>query len=133
MVEMEREPAWRAGLVEGVGWGLVLAVFAAVFSVLGLTPSLAWIPEVPLLGAGALVPLVVLAMAGSRAGSRSGQIAGGWLAGAVAGAIGGMAGGLCYVAYGKPVLNVAVGLLAGAAGGAVIGGLAVLATRRERR
>jgi len=44
-----------------------------------------------------------------------------------------MAGGLCYVAYGKPVLNVAVGLLAGAAGGAVIGGLAVLATRRERR
>lgn len=76
----------------------------------------------PLLGAGAAVPLLVLAIAGSRAGSRSGQTAGGLLAGAVAGAMGGVAGGLCYVAYGKPAVNVAVGLLAGAAGGAVIGG-----------
>jgi hypothetical protein len=53
------------------------------------------------------------------------------LAGAVAGAMGGVAGGLCYVAYGKPAVNVAVGLLAGAAGGAVIGGLAALFGHRR--
>ena len=121
----------RLGLAEGMRWGLVLAVFAIVFGILGLTPSLAWIPEVLLLGAGALVPLLVLGIAGSRAGSRSGQAASGLLAGVVAGGISGIAGGLCYVAYGKPVLNVIVGLLAGTAGGAVIGGLAGLLGRQR--
>ena len=53
----------RFGLVDGVRWGLVLAAFAMTFGVLGLTPSLAWIPEVPLLVVGAVVPVLVLAKA----------------------------------------------------------------------
>lgn len=120
----------RLGLLGGVRWGLVLAVFAITFGILGLTPSLAWIPEVPLLVVGAVVPMLVLAQAGLQAGSRSGKPAG-LAAGAVAGAIGGIAGGLCYVAYGKPVLNIAIGLLAGALGGAAIGGLAGLLGRQR--
>jgi hypothetical protein len=115
---------WRPGLLEGARWGLLLAVFAVVFGILGLTTSLAWIPEVPLLLAGVVVPVLVLTAAGSRAASRSGRTVSGLVAGAVAGAMGGIAGGLCYVAYGKPALNVAVALIAGTTGGAVIGVLA---------
>jgi hypothetical protein len=97
---------------EGLGWGALLAVFAVVFAVLGLTPSLAWIPELPLLGAAALIPLAILAVAGYRAG---------WRAASLAGAIGGAAGGIAYVVYGKSMVNVAVGLVSGTVGGALIG------------
>ena len=122
---------WSHGLSEGWRWGLLLAAFAIVFGVLGLTPSLTWIPEVPLLIAGAAGPLLILAAAGGRAGSPSGPAGAGALAGAVAGMIGGFAGGLCFVAFGKPVLNVAIGVLAGAMGGAVVGGIAGLLGRRR--
>ncbi len=121
----------RVSVVEGVRWGLVLAACAIVLGILGLTPSLAWIPEVALLGAGVLIPLLVLAIAGSRAGSRSGRAVSGSAAGALAGAVGGLAGGLCYLAYGKPALNLAVGVLAGTAAGALIGGPAGLVGRRR--
>ena len=51
--------------------------------------------------------------AGYQAGKRSGRIAAGTLAAVVAGTIAGGAGGLSYVFFGKPVLNVAVGLVLG--------------------
>jgi hypothetical protein len=123
-------PVWAIGLREGARLGLLLAPAVVVLAVLGLTPSLAWIPEVPLLGAGGLVPLLAIAIAGFRAGSRSGRAVGGLEAGALVGAIGGLVGGLCYVAFGKPALNVPVGLLAGATAGAVVGLLAGLLGRR---
>lgn len=118
-------------LVEGVRWGSVLGLFAIVFGILGLTPSLAWIPELPLLVVGTAVPLLLLAGAGLRASSQSGRIASGLTAGVVAGVIGGIAGGLCYIAFGKSLLNLPIGLLAGGAGGAVIGGLSGLLGRRR--
>jgi hypothetical protein len=117
---------------EGVRWGLLLAVGAVIFGVLGLTPSLAWIPEVPLLAAGAAVPLVLLAFAGRRVGTRTG-VAGALVAGAVAGAIGGLAGGISYVLYGKSPINVAAGLVAGALGGAAIAGICALLSRLSKR
>jgi hypothetical protein len=114
----------RLGVVDGLLWGSALAVFAVVFGILGLTPSLTWIPELPLLVVGAVVQVLLLAGAGWRARLRSGKRIGGFLAGALAGAMGGVAGGTCYVVYGKPALNLAVGLVVGVAAGFVIGGLA---------
>jgi hypothetical protein len=101
---------------------LLLAGFAVVFAVLGLTPSLAWIPELPLLGAGALIPVAILAVAGYRAG---------WRAASLAGAIGGAAGGIAYVVYGKAIVNVAVGILLGTVGGALIGAASARWARRR--
>ena len=118
------------GVVDGLLWGSALAIFAVVFGILGLTPSLNWIPELPLLVIGALVPVLLLAGAGWRAGQRSGKRIGGFLAGAIAGALGGVAAGTCYVLYGKPALNLAVGLVVGVAAGAVIGGLAGVRARK---
>ena len=123
--------SWSHGLAQGWRWGLLLAAFAVVFGVLGLTPSLRWIPEGPLLIAGAAGPILILAVAGWRAGSGSDPAGAGALAGALAGMIGGVAGGLCFVAFGKPVLNVAIGVLAGASGGALVGGIAGRLSRRR--
>lgn len=111
-------------------WGSGLAIFAVTFGILGLTPSLTWIPELPLLVVGAVVPLLLLGWAGWLATRHSGERTSGFLAGALAGAMGGVAGGICYVAYGKPVLNVAVGLVVGAAAGLAIGGFAGLHARK---
>lgn len=110
---------------------MLLAAFAVGFGILGLTPSLSWIPEVPLLAAGVAGPVVILAVAGVRAASRSGLVRSGGLAGAVAGAMGGTAGGLCYLAYGKPAVNIAAGLLVGWLGGGLVGGLAGLVVHRS--
>src|SRR4030088_3411278 len=98
----------RQGVVNGLLWGCGLAVFAVSFGVLGLTPSLTWIPELPLLVVGAVISMLLLAWAGRRTVRHSGERSSGFLAGALAGAVGGVGGGMCYVAYGKPVLNVAV-------------------------
>ena len=46
------------------------------------------------------------------------------LAGSLASALGGSVGGLAYVFFGKPALNIAVGLLLGAIGGAIVGAAA---------
>lgn len=87
-------------------------VFAVVFAVLGLTPSLSWIPEAPLLIIAFVVPVGGLVIAGYR---------GGVGAGTLAGAMTGLAGGLAYVAFGKSFVNVPVGLVAGFLAGAVLG------------
>ncbi len=82
-----------SALAEGVRGGIALSLAVILLAVLGLTPSLRWIPE---------VPLIVAAIA-------------------VAGGISGAVGGIAYVLFGKPLLNVVVGLLLGAIGGGVIG------------
>jgi hypothetical protein len=108
-------------LMEGVRVGVALAVCVVVVAVLSLTPSLSWLPEPPLLGAALLLPLSAFTLAGYRAGKRSGRVAAGAIAGAVAGVIAGGVGGLSYVFFGKPVFNVAVGLVLGSFTGALVG------------
>jgi hypothetical protein len=101
---------------------LILAVFAVVFAILGLSPSLRWIPEIPLLLVAGLVPTAILLVAGYRVGA---------LAGAVAGAIGGATGGVAFVVYGKPVINIPIGLVAGLVGGIALGALGAATARRR--
>jgi hypothetical protein len=120
-------------LIEGLREGVILVVVAVALGVAGLSPSLSWIPEVPLLAAFVLVPAMIIGVAGYRAGKREGRVTSGAVAGAIAGAIGGCAGGLTYVAFGKPAVNVVLGLAAGVVGGAVVGAIgARLSPRRER-
>lgn len=97
-----------------------------MLAVLGLTPKLSWIPELPLLGAAIVVSVAIIGWTGFRAASRSKRIVAGPLAGALTGAIGGGVGGIAYLLFGKPALNIAVGLLGGAIGGAAIGFLGAL-------
>jgi hypothetical protein len=106
---------------DGLRSGAILGLCAVGLAVLGLTPALSWIPEVPLLGAAILLPVAILIWTGFRAAERSGRLVAGPMAGALAGAIGGWIGVIAYVIAGKPALNIAVGLLAGAFSGAVIG------------
>src|SRR5215470_4105911 len=123
----------RIILSEGVGAGLTLGACTVMLAVLGLTPRLSWIPEIPLLGAAILVPVLVCGLSGFRAGRRRRRLLAGALAGGVAGAIGGTVGGLSYVLYGKPPANVAVGLFLGATGGAIAGAAGALLSRRASR
>lgn len=115
---------------EGARSGVALGVWAAVLAVLGLTPKLSWIPELPLLGAAIVVSVAIIGWTGFRAASRSKRIVAGPLAGALTGAIGGGVGGIAYLLFGKPALNIAVGLLGGAIGGAAIGFLGALPSAR---
>jgi hypothetical protein len=118
-------------LTEGIRGGVVLIVAAVVLGIAGLSPSLTWIPEAPVLAAFALVPLGVVAVTGYRTGMRIKRTSAGALAAALAGAAGGFAGGLTYMAFGKPAINVLVGVLAGALQGAIVGGgMAWYAIRR---
>ena len=112
----------RQALVVGVLGGVILAVFAVVFAILGLSPSLRWIPEIPLLLVAGAVPSATLVVAGYRAGA---------MAGAVAGAIGGATGGVAFVVYGKPVVNIPILLVAGLVGGLVLGALGAAVARRR--
>jgi hypothetical protein len=112
----------REGLRGGAGLGACVVVLA----VLGLSPSLAWIPEVPLLATAVVVPVAVLGLPGYRATQRDPRLRAGAIAGGLAGAIGGTVGGLAYVVFSKPLLNVAVGLVVGLAGGAILGVLPML-------
>ena len=121
----------RIVALQGARSGVALGVCAVVLAVLGLTPSLAWIPEAPLLGAAVLVPVAILGWTGFRVASRSSRLVAGVLAAALSGAIGGAVGGVAYLLFGKPALNVLVGLLTGAIGGATIGFLGALGTRRR--
>lgn len=109
-----------------------MAAAAVVLAIVGLTPSLSWVPEVPLLAVGVLLPVAIFGVAGYRAGVRAGQVLAGALAGGLAGAISGGVGGTSYVMFGKPVLNIAVGILVGAVGGSAIGiGGALLGRRAD--
>ena len=118
-------------LTAGVGAGAVLAAVSICFAILGLTPSLSWIPEVPLLTIAGLIPIALLVRTGYRAWKRFRTTLMAAIAGATAGAIGGCAGGVAYVVFGKPALNVVVGTIAGVAAGLALGTLgAVVAARR---
>ena len=109
----------------------MLGVVTVALGVAGLSPSVTWIPEVPLLAAFVVVPAVIVGVAGYRAAKREGRVSSGAVAGAIAGAIGGCAGGLTYMAFGKPALNVVLGLAAGVVGGGIVGAVgARLSTRR---
>lgn len=94
---------------------------------------MSWIPEVSLIGAAILLPFAAFGLTGYRASKRSGRSLAGALASGLAGAISGGVGGVSYVLFGKPALNVAVGLLLGTASGAVVGGAAALVSRRASR
>ena len=59
---------------EGLRWGAVMSALAVVLAVLGLTPSLSWLPEVPLLAVAVLLPVAVYGLAGYRAGLDSGRL-----------------------------------------------------------
>ena len=120
----------------GLQGALLLALSAVTFAVLGLTPALSWIPEVPLLIAAAAIPMLVLLWTGARAARLGGSVAAAAAAAALAGAIGGLVGGVAYIAYGKSTLNLAAGLLVGLVGGAAAGaaaGTIVLRTLRRPR
>jgi hypothetical protein len=108
-----------------------MSLASILFAVVGLSPSLAWVPEVPLLSAAVLLPIAIFGIAGFRAAARTRLVQAGSLAGGLAGAIGGFVGGVSYVFFGKPALNVALGLAAGAVAGAAIGTMGALLNRRN--
>lgn len=112
-----------SGISEGLRGGAVLGVVAIALGVSGLSPSLTWIPEVPLLAAFVIVPAAIVGLTGYSAGSSAGRVMAGAIAGGIAGAIGGCLGGLTYVAFGKPVVNVLIGTLAGVVGGGILGAI----------
>jgi hypothetical protein len=121
----------KRALTAGVRAGAALAAFAILFAILGLTPSLSWIPEVPLLTVAGVVPIALLTLTGYRAWKSSGLILMGAIAGATAGGIGGCAGGVAYVVLGKPVFNVVAGTIVGIGAGAALGAVgAMVAARR---
>jgi len=120
-------------LREARGGALVLSVSAIVLAVLGLTPGLQGIPEVPLLTAAILVSVGVCGVCGYRAARRAGRALAGATAGALAGAAGGGVGGLCYVFFGKSALNVPAGIVLGLMGGAAIGAAGALVRQRAAR
>ena len=96
-------------MTAGVRAGIVLAVFAIWFGILGLTPSLSWIPEVVLLTVAGIVPIALLTVTGYMTFKTSRMILAGAIAGATAGGIGGFAGGVTYVIFGKSAFNVVAG------------------------
>jgi hypothetical protein len=120
-------------LAEGLKGGVALAVVSILFAVIGLSPSLTWVPELPLLAAAVLFPVAIIGIAGFRVGAQTRLVWAGALAGTLAGAIGGLVGGFAYVFFGKAMLNVAVGLVAGALGGATVGTTGALLSRRTGR
>ena len=107
-----------------------MSVASILFAVVGLSPSLTWVPEVPLIAAAVLLPIAIFGIAGFRAAARTRVVSAGALAGSLAGAIGGFVGGVSYVFFGKPALNIAVGLVAGAVAGAAVGTVGALLSRR---
>ena len=118
-------------MTAGVRPGAVLAAFAVLFAILGLTPSLSWIPEIPLLTIAGLVPIALLVLTGYRAWKSLRMILMAAIAGATAGGIGGFAGGVAYVVYGKPALNVVVGTIVGVAAGAALGAAGAMVAARK--
>ncbi|MBJ7597279.1 MAG: hypothetical protein DLM67_00330 [Candidatus Nephthysia bennettiae] len=117
---------------EGLRWGVVMSVLAIALAVLGLTPALSWVPELPLLTAAVLLPIFAYGLAGHRAGLRSGRLLGGLLAGALAGGISGAVGGACYVVFGKSAFNLLAGFGLGVIGGAAVGTVGALIALRRR-
>jgi uncharacterized membrane protein len=111
--------------------GAILGVLAVVFAVLGLTPSLTWIPEAPLLLIAAVLPAAILLLTGYRAYRATRDSISGLISGAMAGALGGFVGGAAYVFYGKSAFNVVTGLLAGAIAGGFFGQVGAVGAQRR--
>ena len=109
----------------------MLAALAILFAILGLTSSLSWIPEVPLLTIAGVMPIAVLTVTGYRAWKSSGLILMGAIAGATAGGIGGCAGGVAYVVFGKPAFNIVAGAILGVAAGLALGAVGALVAARR--
>jgi hypothetical protein len=143
---------FRSALSEGRRAGLVLGAFVVVVGVLGLGPTVSWLPEAPLVTVAIAVPVIGLALTGFRGFRRAGHLSAGILAGTLAGAITGVVAGLALLALDQvfidtvskqpdKVINfptsgystmrdyllahdlptVAVGLVLGAVGGALLG------------
>ncbi|TMC52689.1 MAG: hypothetical protein E6J20_10895 [Chloroflexi bacterium] len=127
------EASTRSGtvLTEGFRGGAILGAFAAVFAVLGLTPSLSWIPEAPLLAIAGVVPAAIILIVGYRSYTATRDTVSGLISGATAGALGGLVGGLAYVAYGKSPVNIVAGLLSGAIAGGLFGQIGAVAAHRR--
>jgi hypothetical protein len=104
----------------------VLSFFVVLLAFVGLTPQFSWVPELPLLAVSVLIPLVGYTATGYWAQRRSRRIAGGVLAAAIAGVVSGLAGGLCFVLFGKSLLNIPVGIGLGCVAGAVWGAAGAL-------
>src|SRR2546430_3987000 len=93
-------------LREGVRGGIVLSIAVILLAILGLTPSLRWIPEVPLIAVAIAAPVAGYALTGYWAGRRTGRTAAGVLAGAVAGGMsGGVGGGAARLFWRAPPNN----------------------------
>ena len=120
-------------LREARAGALVLSACAIVLAILGLTPGLQGIPEVPLLTAAVLVPVGVCGVSGYRAAQRAGRVRAGAVAGALAGAAAGGVGGLCYLFFGKSAFNVPAGIVLGLIGGAAIAAVGALFGQRAAR
>ncbi len=125
-------PVRVVALSLGLRFGIVLAIGVIALAVIGLTPAFSWVPEVPLVGTAIVLPIIVFAVTGSQAAARTGRWSAGALAGAVAGSISGGIGGMAYVVFGKPMLNIVVGLALGAIGGAIIGSVAAITSRARQ-
>ncbi|HEV2033955.1 MAG TPA: hypothetical protein VGU71_07125 [Candidatus Dormibacteraeota bacterium] len=107
-----------------------MAAAAVVLAIVGLSPSLSWVPEVPLLAAAALLPIAIFSVAGYRAGERARQVLAGTSRAVSPAPSAEVSGASPNVAFGKPVLNIAVGVLVGAVGGSAIGTAGALLGRR---
>src|SRR2546429_9130143 len=95
-----------SALAEGVRGGIALSLAVILLAVLGLTPSLRWIPEVPLIVAAIAVPVSGYALTGYRAGRRAGRMAEGAHACPVARGISGAGGGVASMAFWNSLLHV---------------------------
>ena len=117
----------------GIRGGIVLSAFVILFAFLGLSPELSWLPEVPLLVASIVVPLVGYSVSGFLAARHSRRTGDGVVAGALAGIVSGLTGGLCFVLFGKSPLNVPVGVVLGCTAGGVWGAVGAIVSARSRR
>ena len=82
--------ASRAVLIEGARGGVALGACVIVLAVLGLTPSLSWLPELPLVTVALVLPVVAFVVFGKSALN----VAAGILLGVVGGVLVGTAGAL---------------------------------------
>ena len=121
----------RTLLKAGFRGGAILGAFTVVFAVLGLTPSLSWIPEAPLLAVAGVVPAAIILLVGYRSYKATRDTVSGLISGATAGALGGLVGGLAYVAYGKSPVNIVAGLASGAIAGGLFGQIGAVAAHRR--
>ena len=103
----------RVALIEGVRWGVAISALVPLLAVAGLSPALSWIPEPVVIAVGVTVPIAGYALAGVRGSAVTGRWMDGLAAGAVAGALSGLVGGVSYAVFGKPLLNVPVGVVVG--------------------